>query len=224
MSDDAEDPKLTGSVKDKLIRSKEKWAEEGRLLTGSADAARTSRLPPGQREVKNWPVLDLGVQPDVRPDDWRLCVTGLVENALAWTLPEFLALPQQEFLSDIHCVTAWSLYDNRWSGIAAHALLALVRPKPEARHVIFHAYDGYTTNVRLAVFSEPDVLLAHSWEGKPLPREHGGPVRVVIPQWYFWKSAKWVNRIEFTAEDRPGFWEVRGYHNDGDPWTEQRYS
>jgi DMSO/TMAO reductase YedYZ molybdopterin-dependent catalytic subunit len=224
MSDEAEDPELTGSIKDKLIRSKEKWAAEGRLLTGSADAARVNRLPPGQKEVKNWPVLDLGVQPDVRPDNWRLRVTGLVENALAWTLPEFLALPQQEFLSDIHCVTAWSRYDNHWSGTAAPALLALVRPKPEARHVIFHAYDGYTANVKLEVFSEPDVLLAHSWEGKPLPREHGGPVRVVIPQWYFWKSAKWVNCIEFAAKDRPGFWEVRGYHNEGDPWTEQRYS
>ena len=92
------------------------------------------------------------------------------------------------------------------------------------RHVVFHAYDGYTTNVKLDVFAEPDVLLATHWEGKPLPRDHGGPVRVVIPQWYFWKSAKWVNRIEFTAEDRPGFWEVRGYHNEGDPWKEERYS
>lgn len=224
MSDDAEEPTLAGSVRDKLIRSKEKWAEEGRLLTGSADALRLSRLPPGQREVKNWPVLDLGIQPDVEPEKWLLRVEGLVENPLALTLAEFLSLPQQDFVSDVHCVTAWSRYDNHWSGIAAQALLALARPNAEACHVIFHAYDGYTTNVTLAVFSEPDVLLAHSWDGKRLPREHGGPVRVVIPQWYFWKSAKWVNRIEFTAEDRPGFWEVRGYHNEGDPWKEQRYS
>lgn len=221
--EDSEDPKLVGAVKGKLIRSKEKWAEEGRLLTGRADAARANRLPPGQKEVKNWPVLDLGVQPDVKPESWRLRVTGLVENALAWTLPEFMALPQAEFVNDIHCVTAWSRYDNHWRGVASRTLLDLVNPKTEARHVIFQACDGYTTNVTLDVFAGDDVLLAHSWEGKPLPREHGGPVRVVIPQWYFWKSAKWVNRIEFSATDRPGFWEIRGYHNEGDPWKEERY-
>ena len=105
-----------------------------------------------------------------------------------------------------------------WQGVAARALLDLIRPKAEARHVVFHAYDGYTTNVKLSVFGEDNALLAHSWEGKPIPREHGGPVRVVVPDWYFWKSAKWVNTIQLTAEDRPGFWEVRGYHNEGDPW------
>jgi DMSO/TMAO reductase YedYZ molybdopterin-dependent catalytic subunit len=224
MNEDRDKPQLLGFIKDKLIRSKEKWAEEGRLLTGAADAVRANRLPPGQREVKNWPVLDLGVQPDIKAENWRLRVAGLVENPLAWTLPEFLALPQEEFVSDIHCVTEWSRYDNHWTGVAARTLLALVHPKPKARHVIFHAYDGYTTNVKLEVFADADVLLAHSWEGTPLPREHGGPIRVVIPRWYFWKSAKWVNLIEFTAGDRAGFWEVRGYHNEGDPWKEERYS
>jgi DMSO/TMAO reductase YedYZ molybdopterin-dependent catalytic subunit len=217
-------PDLIGRIKDKLIRSKEKWAEEGRLLTGKRDVRHANRLPPGQKEVKNWPVLDLGVQPDVKPDNWRLRVAGLVENTLAWTLPEFMALPQEDFVSDIHCVTAWSRYDNHWQGVSSRQIIELVRPKPEARHVVFHSYDGYTTNVKLEVFAEPDVLLAFSWEGKPLPREHGGPVRVVVPHWYFWKSAKWVNRIEFLVEDRPGFWEVRGYHNEGDPWKEERYS
>jgi DMSO/TMAO reductase YedYZ molybdopterin-dependent catalytic subunit len=224
MNEGRDKPELLGAVKDKLIRSKEKWAEEGRLLTGAADAVHANRLPPGQREVKNWPVLDLGVQPDIKAENWRLRVAGFVENPLAWTLPEFLALPQEEFVSDIHCVTAWSRYDNHWTGVAARTLLALVHPKPEARHVIFHAYDGYTTNVKLEIFADADVLLAHSWEGKSLPREHGGPIRVVIPRWYFWKSAKWVNLIEFTADDRSGFWEVRGYHNEGDPWKEERYS
>ena len=216
-------PDAIGHLKEKLIRSKEQWAEQGRLLTGHRDIAHANRLPPGQKEVKNWPVLDLGVQPQVKPENWRLRVSGLVENPLAWTLPEFLALPQEEFTSDIHCVTAWSRYDNHWNGVSSHTILELVRPKPEARHVVFHSYDGYTTNVKLEVFAEPDVLLAHGWEGKPLAREHGGPVRVVVPHWYFWKSAKWVNRIEFLAEDRPGFWEVRGYHNEGDPWKEERY-
>lgn len=221
---DDDKPGLIGALKDKLIRSKEKWAEEGRLLTGTTDARRAHRLPPGQKQVTNWPVLDLGVQPDVKPERWHLRVTGLVENALHWTLPEFLALPQDEFVSDIHCVTSWSRFDNRWQGVSSRQILDLVRPKPEARHVVFHSYDGYTTNVRLDVFAEPDVILAHAWEGKPIPREHGGPVRVVVPGWYFWKSAKWVNRIEVLAEDRPGFWEVRGYHNEGDPWKEERYS
>jgi len=223
MSDD-EKPDLIGKIKDKLIRSKEKWAEEGRLLTGKADLMREGRLPPGQRLVTNWPVLDLGAQPDVKPENWRLRVGGLVENPQVWTLEQFHALPQEDFTSDIHCVTAWSRYDNHWRGVSARTLLELVKPKPEAQHVIFQSYDGYTTNVALKVFAEANVLLAHSWEGKPLVREHGGPVRVVIPEWYFWKSAKWVTRIEFSAQDRPGFWEVRGYHNEGDPWKEERYS
>ncbi len=223
MSDD-DKPDLIGQIKDKLIRSKEKWAEEGRLLTGRPDAGRVNRLPPGQRLVSNWPVLDLGVQPDIKPENWRLRVTGLVENPLHWTLSEFLALPQIADTSDIHCVTSWSRYDNHWQGVSSRTILDLVRPKLDASHVVFHAYDGYTTNVKLSVFADDNVLLAHSWEGKPLPREHGGPVRVVVPDWYFWKSAKWVNRIEFLAADRKGFWETRGYHNEADPWKEERYS
>jgi DMSO/TMAO reductase YedYZ molybdopterin-dependent catalytic subunit len=217
MSDEPSHPKS------KLIRAKEQWAEEKRLITGRPDLGHVNRLPPGQKEVKNWPVLDLGAQPDVKPENWRLRVGGLVENPLTFTLPEFLALPQADFVSDIHCVTQWSRFDNRWRGVAAKTLLDLVKPKPEAAHVVFHAYDGYTTNVTLAAFAEANVLLAHSWEGAPLTREHGGPVRVVIPDWYFWKSAKWVTRIEFLAQDRPGFWETRGYHNEGDPWKEERY-
>jgi DMSO/TMAO reductase YedYZ molybdopterin-dependent catalytic subunit len=222
--DDREQPGLIGPVKDKLIRSKRKWAAEGRLLTGAPDVAHRNRLPPGQREVKNWPVLDLGVQPDVKPENWRLQVLGLVENPVALTLPQFLALPQVESVSDIHCVTAWSRFDNRWRGVASRTLLEMVKPKPAARHIVFHSYDGYTTNVRLEMFADDDVLLAHSWEGKPLACEHGGPVRVVIPKWYFWKSAKWVTRIVFHAADHPGFWETRGYHNEADPWKEERYS
>jgi DMSO/TMAO reductase YedYZ molybdopterin-dependent catalytic subunit len=223
MSEDKK-PALTGRVKDKLIRSKETWAEQGRLLTGRPDVEHRNRLPPGQREVKNWPVLDLGVQPEVKPENWRLQVLGLVENPVALTLPQFMAMPQSESVSDIHCVTAWSRFDNHWQGVRSRTLLELVKPKPEARHIVFHSYDGYTTNVRLETFADNDVLLAHAWEGKHLAREHGGPVRVVIPRWYFWKSVKWVTRIVFHAEDHPGFWETRGYHNDGDPWNEERYS
>ena len=224
MSDDTENPNLLGQIKDKLIRSKEKWAAEGRAITGRPDMGHVARLPPGQKLVQNWPVLDLGVQPDVKPENWRLRVTGLVENPAVWTLEEFKALPVFEDVSDIHCVTTWSRYDNHWQGVSAKAILDIARPRPEAKHVIFHAYDGYTTNVKLDVFSDPNVLLAYAWEGKPLAREHGGPVRVVIPDWYLWKSAKWVTRIEFAAEDRKGFWETRGYHNEADPWKEERYS
>ncbi|MBU6297492.1 MAG: sulfite oxidase-like oxidoreductase [Alphaproteobacteria bacterium] len=223
MTDD-DKPDLIGRSKGKLVRTKEKWAEERRLLTGRPDFGHVNRLPPGQKEVKNWPVLDLGAQPDVKPEKWHLRVTGLVENPQAWTLPQFHALPQADFVSDIHCVTQWSRYDNRWQGVSSKTLLDLLKPKAEAAHVIFHAYDGYTTNAKLSVFAEANVLLAHSWEGAPIPREHGGPVRVVIPDWYFWKSAKWVNCLEFTAVDQPGFWENRGYHNEGDPWKEERYS
>jgi DMSO/TMAO reductase YedYZ molybdopterin-dependent catalytic subunit len=224
MSDDDQSPGLIGKIKDKLIRSKQEWAAEGRLITGRPDMGHVNRLPPGQKEVKNWPVLDLGVQPDVKPENWRLQIMGLVENPVALTLAQFKALPQAEIVSDIHCVTAWSRFDNHWQGVAAKTLIDLVRPKADAKHIVFHAYDGYTTNVKTEVFADANVLLAHSWEGKPIPREHGGPVRVVVPDWYFWKSAKWVTRIVFHAEDRPGFWEVRGYHNEGDPWKEERYS
>ena len=213
-----------GQTKDKLIRTKREWAKEGRLLTGRPDVEHISRLPPGQKEVNNWPVLDLGLQPNILAQSWRLTVDGLVETPMVFTLEEFMALPQEDFLSDIHCVTQWSRYDNHWRGVSARHLMELVRPKLEARHVLFHSYDGYTTNVTREVFEEPNVLLANTWEGKPLTREHGGPVRVVIPDWYFWKSAKWVTRIEFVETDSPGFWEVRGYHNEGDPWKEERYS
>jgi DMSO/TMAO reductase YedYZ molybdopterin-dependent catalytic subunit len=151
-------------------------------------------------------------------------VHGLVANQVTWSFDDFMALPQSRFKSDIHCVTTWSLYDNRWDGVSARTIMDLVQPSAEARHVIFHSYDGYTTNIRREVFEEPDVIVAHSWEGKPLTREHGGPVRAVVPQWYFWKSAKWLQKIEFSDVDKPGFWEQNGYHNEADPWKEERYS
>jgi DMSO/TMAO reductase YedYZ molybdopterin-dependent catalytic subunit len=219
----ADDGNREGKFKDRLIATKEAWARDRRLLTGKAGDPERDRLPPGQREVKNWPVLDLGVQPDIPLDKWFLTIDGLVENPVRWHWDEFRAQPEFQATSDIHCVTAWSRYDNHWAGVSAKHIIGTVKPKPEAKFVIFHSFDTYTTNVPLAAFDDGDVLLAHSWEGKPIPREHGGPLRVVIPKLYFWKSAKWLKRIEFAAEDRPGFWEVRGYHNNGDPWTEERY-
>ena len=218
MTDDG----IFGQIKRKLVDTKRKWADEGRLLTGvAADPA--TRLPPGQREVTTWPVLDIGIQPPVTAKDWRLTVDGLVGNPVAWDWAAFHAEKQEDFVSDIHCVTAWSRFDNRWRGMSTRRLLEIVRPRPEAKFVIQHSYDGYTTNVPLDYFAADDVLLAHSWEGRPITREHGGPVRLILPKLYLWKSAKWLNRIEFVAEDKAGFWEVRGYHMRGDPWTEERY-
>ncbi|MGB8274042.1 MAG: sulfite oxidase-like oxidoreductase [Alphaproteobacteria bacterium] len=221
MSEDRDDPPAKAT--NKLVETKRAWAREGRLLTGKSGDPERERLPPGQREVKNWPVLDLGVQPDIPLDKWRLTIDGTVENPVRWTWDDFLAQPAAHSVSDIHCVTSWSRFGNEWEGVAARHLMSLVRPKPETRFVIFHSFDTYTTNVPLSDFDGEDVMLAHKWEGEPIGREHGGPVRVVIPKLYFWKSAKWVKRVEFSATDRPGFWETRGYHNHGDPWDEERY-
>ncbi len=222
MTSDDEVP-LTGQVKDKLVRTKQDWAREGRLLTGTTSDPAQERLPPGQRLVQDFPVLDLGVQPDVAKDRFRLRFEGLVGAPLRLTWDEFMALPQTELVNDIHCVTQWSRYDNTWAGVRVTDLLALARPKDEARFVSLTSYDGYTTNLAMEDFARPENLFAHSWAGQPLERRHGGPVRLVVPHLYFWKSPKWVTRVELLREDRPGFWEVRGYHNRGDPWAEERY-
>ncbi len=208
----------------KLTRTKEKWAREGRFLTGKVTRPDAERLPPGQHLTKDWPVLDLGVVPPVSRERWRLDVYGAIETPVFWTFDEFIAQKQARFTSDIHCVTTWSRYDNEWEGLATRELLAACQPREDARFVVLHSYDGYTTNLALEDFAAEDALLAHSWSGQPLTEEHGGPVRLVVPHLYFWKSAKWLQAIEFLTEDAPGFWEVRGYHNRGDPWAEQRYS
>ena len=218
-----DDIQMTGKLRKKLIETKQEWARDGRLLTGQTADPAHDRLPPGQTLVKDWPVLDLGQQPDVPEMKFRLDLDGAVENRLSLNHAEFMALPMQHSVSDMHCVTQWSRYDNRWKGVAARTLVEMVKPDPLAKHIVFHSYDGYTTNVRLDQFDQPDVFLVHEWEGKPITRQHGGPVRVLIPRLYLWKSAKWIRRIEFVIRDRPGFWEVRGYHNNADPWTEERY-
>jgi DMSO/TMAO reductase YedYZ molybdopterin-dependent catalytic subunit len=219
-----DDIQMTGEIRGKLVERKQDWARQGRLLTGMTADPNRDRLPPGQRLVKDWPVLDLGAQPNVTEQKFRLDVDGAVENRLSLQLDEFMSLPMSENVSDMHCVTQWSRYDNHWRGVSAMALLATVKPLAEVNHVIFTSYDGYTTNIRLDQFDQPDVFLVHQWEGKPISREHGGPVRMLVPRLYLWKSAKWLRRIHFTISDHPGFWEVRGYHNNGDPWLEQRYS
>jgi DMSO/TMAO reductase YedYZ molybdopterin-dependent catalytic subunit len=199
--------------------------------TGPANRHGMPKLPVGQHEVMNWPVLDLGEHPNVALDAWKLEVAGLVENPLSLTWDQFLALPQAEDISDFHCVTTWSRYDNHWRGVRVRTIAELAVPKDAARFVLCTGYDfmpdtfiPYTTNLPLARAIENDVLLVHTWEGKPLPREHGGPCRMITPKLYAWKGAKWIRRIEFLADDQKGFWEIRGYSNTAEPWFNDRYS
>jgi DMSO/TMAO reductase YedYZ molybdopterin-dependent catalytic subunit len=217
----AEDDELPES---KLTRTKQRWAKEGRFLTGKIARPAEQRLPPGQHLTRDWPVLDLGLAPEIPRERWRLDVYGAVEQPVFWDFAQFMSQKQTQFVSDIHCVTTWSRYDNQWEGLATRDLLAACQPREDAGFVVLHSYDGYTTNLSLQDFAADDALLAHSWAGQPLAVEHGGPVRLVVPHLYFWKSAKWLQAIEFVAADAPGYWEVRGYHNRGDPWAEQRYS
>lgn len=208
----------------KLTTSKRRWASEGKFLTGRISRPETERLPPGQHLVKNWPVLDLGEQPIISTDTWRLEVRGLVETLLDFTWTAFQTLEQSTSVTDIHCVTTWSRYDNKWKGVSTRDLLDQVMPRPEAHYVMLTSYDGYKTNLPLSDFAAEDAILATSWEGSPLTRDHGGPMRLVVPHLYFWKSAKWLRRIELLPADAAGFWEKNGYHMHGDPWREQRYS
>ncbi len=221
--DDAKTPQLDGAIKEKLIAAKQKWAREGRLLTGKTDPGRNNRLPPGQRLVTDWPVLDLGVVPKLDMAEWSFAVDGAVEQPLRWTWDDYMAQPQIGLTVDMHCVTAWSRYDNGFVGVPALHLLDLVQPKPTATHLMLHSYDGYTTNLPLSDFVDDDVLLAHTWEGKPITRDHGGPMRLILPKLYLWKSAKWLRRMTFMEQDEPGYWEKIGYHMRGDPWREERY-
>lgn len=157
------------------------------------------------------------------PSDWSLSVGGRVEHPLKWDWADLMAQPQVARVSDIHCVTTWSRYDNEWKGVAMRILLERVKPLASARFLMLKSYDGYSTNVPLADVTRESVLIAHTWQGTPLSRDHGGPVRIVIPHLYFWKSAKWLRHITFLDQDQPGYWEARGYHMRGDPWTEERY-
>lgn len=204
----------------KFIRAKTERAAKGGEPSGRSG---TGRIPPGQREVENFPVLDLGIRPEIGLSDWRLRLFGLVEHELNLDWAAFRALPQTRLIADFHCVTRWSRLDMDWEGVTGRAVAALAGPLSAARFVTLHGYDDYTTNLPLAALLDDDVLLAHSVFGKPLDAEHGGPARLVVPKRYGWKSAKWIKAIEFHERDRPGFWEVRGYHNDADPWTEQRF-
>ena len=180
------------------------------------------RLPPGQRLISALKPMG-GEQGDPSPANFKLRVHGEVAAPFELDFLGLLALPQTEMALDVHCVTTWSAFDVLWTGVRVALLAEKAKVKPEARHVIFEAAHGYTANVRLAEALAPNVLVAHKIHGKPIARAHGTPVRGVVPDLYFWKSAKWLTGIRFVARDQPGYWETRGYHNHADPWLEERY-
>jgi DMSO/TMAO reductase YedYZ molybdopterin-dependent catalytic subunit len=184
-----------------------------------------ARLPPGQYATDRFPVLHVGDVPRYADDlsDWDLRLTGLVDSPTTLTFQELQALPTVEETFDIHCVTKWSKFDTRWTGVRLTTLMELAGVQAEATHLIEHAEYGYTTNLPLSDVDRDDVLVAWAFDGQPLDPEHGYPVRLVLPHRYFWKSAKWLRALEFHDADRPGFWERNGYHNDGDPFREQRH-
>ena len=190
----------------------------------SPDMLRSNRVPPGQRLTEKWPVLHYGQAHFIDAAKWTFSIRGLVSQERRLSYTEFSALPQVRVESDIHCVTSWSRLDNLWEGVSTSSIRELVEIKPEAGFIIVHAAGGFTTNLTVHDFFEPDVLFALKHDGKPLTPEHGYPVRLVVPRLYFWKSAKWVTGIEFVKGDHPGFWESAGYHNHGDPWKEERYT
>ena len=182
-----------------------------------------ARLPPGQITTRKWPVLHYGTVPAVDLTAWRFQVIGAVARPFSLTWEELLALPRRETVCDIHCVTRWSRYDNVFEGVPVQALLERAGPAPDAAYVLVHAEQDYTTNIPLAELDRPANLLALSHGGEPLTPEHGGPVRLLVPHLYFWKSAKWVTGFELLREDVPGFWEQNGYHMRCDPWREERF-
>jgi DMSO/TMAO reductase YedYZ molybdopterin-dependent catalytic subunit len=195
-----------------------------RGFTGRPRAERPGRLPPGQYDTgADWPTLTAEVTPHLVPEKWTMTVDGLVDSPTTWTWQEMHALPGSTYAGDIHCVTTWSMLDTTFAGVSVDTLLAAARPAGHAAYVMAHSTTGYTTNLPLADVTDGQAWVVWEYDGVPLPVEHGGPVRLLVPHLYFWKSAKWVTRLELMARDRPGFWEQNGYHDRGDPWLEQRY-
>ncbi|HEY0793160.1 MAG TPA: sulfite oxidase-like oxidoreductase [Chthoniobacterales bacterium] len=206
-----------------ITERKERWARK-MAGQGHRSVRSVDRLPPGQHLTAGFPVLDLGVRPQVPLDEWTLELTGEVEHPVSLSWRELQDLPQFHDVSDFHCVTTWSKFDCQWSGVAFFTLLDLVRPRPGTRFLFVVGYDGYTTNVPLEPCMDEDVLIATAFKGTPISLEHGGPARMIIPKLYAWKGAKFVRSIEFRSTDIRGYWENRGYSDVGDPWTEDRFS
>ncbi len=195
-----------------------------RGFTGRRRPERPGRLPPGQYDTgSDWPTLTAEVTPHLDPEQWTMTVDGLVGSPTTWTWREIHALPGSTYFGDIHCVTTWSMLDTTFAGVSVDTLLEIARPAPDAAYVMAHSTTGYTTNLPLDDVTGGKAWVVWEYDGRRLPVEHGGPVRLLVPHLYFWKSAKWVTRLEVMASDRPGFWEQNGYHDRGDPWLEQRY-
>jgi DMSO/TMAO reductase YedYZ molybdopterin-dependent catalytic subunit len=192
--------------------------------TGTVNRHGMPVVPVGQTVTQKWPVLDLGVQPTIAMNDWHLVVDGAVAHPTTFKWEDFMQLPQTDDQSDFHCVTTWSKLNMLWKGVRMIDLAAMVLPLDTATHILCYGYDDYTTNLSLEEALKPDVLLVHEFENAPLHREHGGPVRMITPQLYAWKGAKWINRIEFLTRNQLGFWEERGYSNTAYPWRNDRYS
>lgn len=187
------------------------------------ESEQSDRVPPGQYLANGFPVLTYGETPKINREDWQLRVWGLATpKTFRWS--DFMAMPQQNFTNDFHCVTRWSKLDVTWTGIKVTDFIADVELDPQATHVMQHCYGGYTTNLTLAEFVREDNFFAHTLFGEPLPAEHGGPMRLVVPHLYAWKSSKWINGLEFLDHEELGFWERNGYHRRGEPWAEERYS
>ena len=190
----------------------------------AVDPALAHRVPPGQTLTSKWPVLTYGLTPRFDPKRWTFRCFGFVEKEVVWTWDEFRALPRVTINSDVHCVTRWSKLDNEWEGVPIREILSRVKVRPEAKFVMQHADPDYTTNIALEDLAGDDVLLALKHNGRDLAPDHGGPMRLVVPKLYFWKSAKWLRAFEFLDVNPPGFWEQNGYHMHADPWQEERYS
>lgn len=207
-------------LNDSFIKAKEKLAKVTKQGPGGGD-----RLPAGQFLTEKFPVLEISQdRPPVDLGTWTLEVSGEVEEETTFDWEAFKKLPRSEQVSDFHCVTRWSKFDLSWGGVRWSDFIEVVKLLPTAKHVLLASGDGYTTNVPLEELAKEGVLLADTLDGQPLPQEHGGPLRLIVPHLYGWKSAKFLRKIRFAAEDQPGFWEVRGYHNHADPWKEERYS
>jgi DMSO/TMAO reductase YedYZ molybdopterin-dependent catalytic subunit len=215
--------KLKARFEEKM-RSTPSVADNKPMGKGNLNRHGMPVVPIGQTITKKWPVLDLGILPEIELPDWKLIINGEVEHPVVLNWDDFLALPQTEDTSDFHCVTTWSKLDMNWKGVRLLDLAALVQAKDTATHIMCYGYDDYTTNVSLEEALKPDVLLVHTVDGEPLHQDHGGPVRMITPQLYAWKGAKWISRIEFLSENKLGFWEERGYSNTAYPWRNDRYS
>jgi len=229
----ADDDKLDRIVESRLklrerfqreMESSPSLADGQPMGTGPINRHGMPQLPPDQYLTKKWPVLDLGLKPQVSKDRWKLAITGAVNAPRVLTWADLEAFEQVDDVSDFHCVTKWSRLNVPWRGVRLADLIAAVEPDERARYLMCHASDGYTTNLPLAEALKSDVLLVHTADGVPLAVEHGGPCRLITPQLYAWKGAKWISRIDFMFDNKPGFWEERGYSNTAYPWRNDRYS